>query len=43
MKKKIFYVLVLLLLVVANAVAFAEHKIYRIGPGDVLENSVLGE
>jgi polysaccharide export outer membrane protein len=40
MKKKIFYVLVLLLLVVANDAALAKEAGYFIGPGDTLEISV---
>jgi len=43
MKKKIFYTLALLLLVVANAVALAEDSNYHIGPGDALEISVWGD
>ncbi len=40
MKKKISYVLVLLLLVVANDAALAKEATYFIGPGDTLEISV---
>ena len=40
MKKKIFFVSVFLLLVIANAVALAAESTYHIGPGDVLEISV---
>jgi polysaccharide export outer membrane protein len=39
-KKKVFFVSVFLLLVIANAVALAAESTYQIGPGDVLEISV---